>query len=103
MTTFTTEDRENADFTNILRREWYRLNAISTEGMSPRDIGFHTGMKSGILKAMNLINVVAGAEKQDDGIGYEESTHEKQQEFSIKRNYHISNTDNPIDFPDERS
>ena len=86
---------------DILRKEWYRLNAISTEGMSPRDIGFHVGMQAGILKAMNLINVVTGAKQHDDGIGYEESTHEKQAEFARKRNYHISNTNNPIDFPDE--
>jgi len=31
--------------------------------------------------------------------GYEESTHEKQAEFAEKRNYHYTNTDNPIDFP----
>ena len=74
---------------DILRKEWYRLNAISTEGMSPRDIGFHVGMKAGIIKAMNLINVVAGANQHDDGIGYEESTHEKQAEFAKKRNYPI--------------
>jgi hypothetical protein len=31
--------------------------------------------------------------------GYRESTHEKQAEFDKKRNYHYTNTDNPIDFP----
>jgi hypothetical protein len=31
--------------------------------------------------------------------GYEESTHEKQAEFAGKRNYHYTNTDNPINFP----
>ena len=31
--------------------------------------------------------------------GYELSTHEKQAEFAKKRNYHYTNTDNPIDFP----
>ena len=31
--------------------------------------------------------------------GYEVSTHEKQQEFANKRNYHWTNTNNPIDFP----
>jgi hypothetical protein len=46
-------------------------------------------------------NILAGAKQHDDGIGYEESTHEKQAEFARKRNYHISNTNNPIDFPDE--
>jgi hypothetical protein len=70
---------------DILRKEWYRLNAISTEGMSPRDLGFHTGMKSGIIKAMNLL---AGAEIMSDK-GYEISTLEKQQEFAKKRNYDI--------------
>ena len=80
-----------------LREEWYRLNAISTEGMSPRDLGFHTGLKAGINKA---INILAGADHMSDK-GYELSTHEKQEEFARKRNYHITNTDNPIDFPDE--
>jgi hypothetical protein len=70
---------------DILRKEWYRLNAVSTEGMSPRDLGFHTGMKSGIIKAMNLL---AGAEIMSDK-GYELSTHEKQAEFAKKRNYDI--------------
>jgi len=70
---------------DVLRKEWYRLNAISTEGMSPRDLGFHTGMKSGIIKAMNLL---AGAEIMSDK-GYELSTHEKQAEFAKKRNYDI--------------
>jgi hypothetical protein len=68
---------------DILRKEWYRLNAVSTEGMSPRDLGFHTGMKSGIIKAMNLL---AGAEIMSDK-GYEISTLEKQEEFAKKRNY----------------
>lgn len=85
----------------VLREEWYRLNAISTEGMSPRDIGFHTGMKSGIIKAMNLMNTVAGADIHAGDGGYRESTHEKQAEFALKRNYHYTNTDNPIDFPKE--
>jgi hypothetical protein len=70
---------------DILRKEWYRLNAVSTEGMSPRDLGFHIGMKSGIIKAMNLL---AGAEQMSDK-GYELSTHEKQAEFAKKRNYDI--------------
>jgi hypothetical protein len=30
---------------------------------------------------------------------YRLSTHEKQAEFAKKRNYHYTNTDNPIDFP----
>lgn len=82
---------------DILRKEWYRLNAISTEGMSPRDLGFHTGLKAGVNKAMNLL---AGADHMSDK-GYKESTHEKQAEFALKRNYHYSNTNNPIDFPKE--
>ena len=32
-------------------------------------------------------------------IEYRLSTHEKQAEFDKKRNYHYTNTDNPIDFP----
>jgi hypothetical protein len=31
--------------------------------------------------------------------GYRESTLEKCEEFAAKRNYHYTNTDNPIDFP----
>jgi hypothetical protein len=51
---------------------------------------------------VNRDNVIAGAEQQgDDDKDYELSTLEKQMAFAKKRNYHISNTDNPIDFPDE--
>lgn len=32
-------------------------------------------------------NILVGALQHDDGIGYEESTHEKQAEFAKKRNY----------------
>ena len=35
----------------------------------------------------------------DEDKGYELSTHEKQAEFAKNRNYHYSNTNNPIDFP----
>ena len=80
-----------------LKEEWYRLNNIDTSEMDNLDKRFHAGLKSGILKA---INILAGAEQMSDK-GYELSTHEKQEEFARKRNYHISNTDNPIDFPDE--
>jgi hypothetical protein len=39
------------------------------------------------------------AEEIHSDKGYTLSTHEKQQEFAKKRNYHYTNTDNPIDFP----
>lgn len=82
-----------------LREEWYRLNNIDTSNMDNLDKRFHSGLKSGILKA---INILAGADHMSDK-GYEESTHEKQAEFALKRNYHYTNTDNPIDFPDENT
>ena len=40
-------------------------------------------------------NLLAGDEAIGNDKGYELSTHEKQAEFARKRNYHISNTDNP--------
>jgi hypothetical protein len=53
---------------------------------------------------VNRDNVIAGAEQQgDDDKDYELATHEEAKAFAKKRNYHISNTDNPIDFPDEDS
>ena len=49
-----------------------------------------------------LDNIKAGAEQQgDDDKNYELSTQEKYDEFVLKRNYHYTNTDNPIDFPNE--
>lgn len=72
---------------DILRKEWYRLNNMSTKDMDPRQLAIHIGQKSGIIKAMHLIS-------QD-----ELATHEEQQIFDKKRNYHYTNTDNPIDFP----
>jgi hypothetical protein len=44
--------------------------------------------------------VVYEAEEMHSDKGYRESTLEKCQEFARKRNYHYTNTDNPIDFPD---
>ena len=53
---------------------------------------------------VNRDNVIAGAEQQgDDDKDYELSTLEKQIEFARKRNYHYTNTNNPIDFPDENT
>ena len=47
-----------------------------------------------------LANILEGEKITiDDTTKYQESTHEKQQEFAKNRNYHYSNTDNPIDFP----
>jgi hypothetical protein len=43
---------------------------------------------------------LAEVAKDHSDKGYRESTHEKQAEFARKRNYHYTNTDNPIDFPD---
>jgi hypothetical protein len=43
---------------------------------------------------------LSSAEEIHSDKGYEESTLEKQQEFAKKRNYHYTNTDNPIDFPE---
>ena len=46
-------------------------------------------------------NILAGAEQQgDEDKNYEISTQEKYDEFVKKRNYHYTNTDNPIDFPE---
>ena len=40
------------------------------------------------------------AEEFHSDKGYKESTLEKCEEFAKKRNYHYTNTDNPIDFPE---
>lgn len=75
---------------NILRKEWYHLNNLPTDTMDARQLAIHIGQKSGIIKAINLIN-------KEDML----ATHEEQQIFDEKRNYHYTNTDNPIDFPKE--
>lgn len=47
-----------------------------------------------------LANILEGEKiTTDDTTEYQESTLEKQQEFELKRNYHYTNTTNPIDFP----
>lgn len=47
-----------------------------------------------------LVNILEGEKIiTDDTTEYQESTLEKQQEFELKRNYHYTNTNNPIDFP----
>ncbi len=77
---------------DALRKEWYRVNNNPDTSTDPRDIGLRVGTKSGLITAMNILHTL---------YEYELSTHEKQQEFNKKRNYHYTNTDNPIDFPDE--
>lgn len=48
-----------------------------------------------------LANILEGEKIiTDDTTEYQECTLEKQKEFELKRNYHISNTNNPIDFPE---
>jgi len=68
-----------------LKEEWYRLNNIDTSKMDNLEKRFHSGLKAGIIKAMNLL---AGADHMSDK-GYELSTHEKQEEFAKNRNYDI--------------
>lgn len=48
-----------------------------------------------------LVTIVSlgKAENYHSDKGYTESTLERQQEFELKRNYHYTNTLNPIDFP----
>jgi hypothetical protein len=77
---------------DALRKEWYRVNNNPDTSTDPRDIGLRVGMKSGLTTAMNILHTL-----------YEDelSTHEKAIEFARKRNYHYTNTDNPIDFPKE--
>jgi hypothetical protein len=43
---------------------------------------------------------LAEVAKDHSDKGYKESTLEKCEEFAAKRNYHYTNTDNPIDFPE---
>lgn len=51
---------------------------------------------------LSIINILEGEKiTVDDTTHYELSTLEKQAEFAKKRNYHYTNTDNPIDFPTE--
>ena len=45
--------------------------------------------------------IVRTGKWMDEDKGYKISTHEKQAEFAKNRNYHYTNTDNPIDFPKE--
>jgi hypothetical protein len=45
------------------------------------------------------MNITEIGKWMDEDKDYKESTHEKQAEFAKKRNYHYTNTDNPIDFP----
>ena len=82
---------------DILRKEWYRLNAISTEGMSPRDLGFHVGMKSGIIKAMNLLNIAAGDAIIAVDKEYKLAPLADADAFAHKRNYTYT------DFPEWKS
>lgn len=46
------------------------------------------------------LDQLSQAEEIHSDKGYEESTLEKAKEFAQKRNYHYTNTNNPIDFPE---
>jgi hypothetical protein len=52
-------------------------------------------------KALMVENILAGEAVVEDFGGYEESTREKYEAFVTQRNYHYTNTDNPVDFPNE--
>lgn len=53
------------------------------------------------IRIRNIADDLAQIAKDMSDKGYKLSTHEKQAEFAAKRNYHYTNTDNPIDFPKE--
>ena len=39
-----------------LQELWYEENNRDTSNLSPRDIGYHVGYKSGLIKAINLLS-----------------------------------------------
>ena len=51
------------------------------------------------IRIRRLADDLAEVAKCHSDKGYKLSTHEKQAEFAKNRNYHYTNTDNPIDFP----
>jgi hypothetical protein len=54
-----------------------------------------------VAQASMVENILAGEAVVEDFGGYEESTREKYEAFVTQRNYHYTNTDNPVDFPNE--
>lgn len=68
---------------NILQQEWYRLNDLPKDDLdTPRDIGIRVGQKSEVIRLIHLIQQHFGLE-------------------SVPKLAHMTNTDNPIDFPGE--
>jgi hypothetical protein len=57
------------------------------------------GRETNDIRIRKLADELSEIAKSHSDKGYELSTHEKSIEFSDKRNYHYSNTKNPIDFP----
>jgi hypothetical protein len=53
----------------------------------------------GIPEPTLLERLIEVGSWMDEDKGYSESTLEKQAEFARNRNYHITNTSNPVDFP----
>ena len=39
-----------------IRQAWYDENDKDTSNLSPRDIGLRIGLKSGLIKALNIVN-----------------------------------------------
>ena len=68
-----------------LRKEWYRLNDIDTSNMDNLDKRFHSGLKAGILKAMNIL----AAEDIHSDKGYEVASLADADAFAHKRNHQL--------------
>lgn len=49
--------------------------------------------------ADKIDNAIAGGDIHAGDGGYSEGTKEAYEQFAARRNYHVSNTNNPVDFP----
>jgi hypothetical protein len=78
-----------------LLEEYCRLDALDTTNWDKADRRFYDGIKTGLMFARDIL---AGSEHMTDK-GYTVGTTEHAEQYAKKRNYHYTNTDNPIDFP----
>ena len=50
------EEEIRKEIRKELRQAWYDENDKDTSNLSPRDIGLRIGLKSGLIKALNIVN-----------------------------------------------
>ena len=69
--------------------------------MQAFDQGYQKAKANTLRKLSGDSNIKAGADIHAGDGGYRIGTQEAYEQFAAARNYHVTNTDNPVDFPSD--